>query len=471
LENQVYKTIRKYGMLSPSDHVVVAVSGGADSIALLLCLHKLTPRLHLSLTVAHLNHRIRGPEADADEDFVRRLSAGLGLPFVSESVDVKQQASESKQNLEELARRRRYDFLRRVASRLDAQKIATGHTLNDQAETVLFRFLRGSGIEGLAAIHPVVDGRIIRPMLECSRERIVEFLKKQGVLYRQDSTNQDLRYSRNRIRRELIPYLEKDFNPRLVRTLALEAGLARETWALLESEAAGCFEALRRPVDEGISLEINGLLRLHPAMRKLVLRHALKQCTGSLRGVASSHIESILALCRLERGGCRVRMPRGNLAIRQFDKLLLLKREPASSPAFSYELTLPGSCAIAEAEAVFRATICSTPDLQTIKEMGPNRVFLEQKLLPPVLTIRSRAPGDRYGGSGHRKVKKMLIDRKIPLAKRSALPMVTAGKDVVWIPGFRPARAFAARPGSDQCVMIEIKKDAGCGTHDTGGDG
>ena len=461
MEDQVYRTIRKYGMLAPDDHVIVAVSGGVDSVALLLCLHKLAPRLRLSLTVAHLNHRIRGPEADADEEFVYRISADLGLACVSESIEVKHEAAETKQNLEELARRRRYDFLRRIARRLGAQKIAVGHTLNDQAETALFRYIRGSGIEGLSAIHPVVDGMIIRPLLECPRDRIVDYLKRRGISFREDSTNNDLRHSRNRIRRELIPYLERNFNPRLIRTLAVEAGMARETWAFLESQAKDCFRNLSRPVDGGISLEINGLICLHPAMQKLVLRLALRESTGSLRGIVSSHIESALALCRERQGGRRIRLPGGSAAVRQFDKLLILKREPAVSPAFSYELTLPGSCRVAEAGLIFRAAMCSTPDRQTIKDMCVTRAFLEQALLPGILTIRSRAPGDRYGGEGHRKVKKMLIDQKIPSAIRQALPMVAAGKNVIWIPGFRPARAYEARPGSDGCIMIEIEKDTG----------
>ena len=163
LEIRVRKTIQNHNMLTPGDHVLVAVSGGADSVALLLCLHKLARELHISLSIAHLNHRIRGLEGDADEDFVRRLSADLKLPFFSEIIEVKRKAAAAKENLEELARLTRYDFLRRTARRIGAQKIAVGHTLNDQAETVLFRFIRGSGIEGLSAIHPVVEGLVIRP--------------------------------------------------------------------------------------------------------------------------------------------------------------------------------------------------------------------------------------------------------------------------------------------------------------------
>ena len=208
-EIRVRKTIEKHSMLNPGDHVLVAVSGGADSVALLLCLHKLARALPLSLTIAHLNHRIRGQEGDADEDFVRSLSAGLHLPFCSEAIEVKKQAIEGKHNLEELARLKRYEFLRRTARRIGAQKIAVGHNLNDQAETVLFRFIRGSGIEGLSAIHPVVDGLVIRPLLDCSRKEIVEYLKQKGASYRDDSTNKDVQLARNRIRMELVPYLEK----------------------------------------------------------------------------------------------------------------------------------------------------------------------------------------------------------------------------------------------------------------------
>ncbi len=461
MEKQVLKTIRKYNMLAPGEHVIVAVSGGADSMALLVCLHKLAPALRLTLTAAHLNHRLRGPESDADEDFVRRMSTDLGIPFVSESVDVKSLAAEAKQNLEDLARQRRYDFLRRFAGRLDAQKIAVGHTLNDQAETVLFRFIRGSGIEGLSAIHPVVDGLIIRPLLECSRDRIINYLKQSGVDYREDSTNNDLGYSRNRIRLEIIPYLEKSFNPRLIRTLALESDLAREIWAFIESQGKKYFERLYRRVDDGISLDINDLMSLQPAMQKQVLRHALRELNRSLRGISSSHIEKIAGICRPDQSGRRISLPGGNAAMRQYERLLLLKREPAICRPFNYSLPLPGMCRIAEAGVIFSATICSAPDPRTIKDMCEKRAYFEQTLLPAALTIRSRAPGDRYGGPGHRKVKKMLIERKIPLAKRAALPLVVAGGDVIWIPGFGPARAYEVRPGSKNCILIEIQESAG----------
>lgn len=444
-------------MLTGGEHVLIAVSGGADSTALLLCLHKLSSEFGLSLTVAHLNHRIRETEADADEDFVRRMSADLGIPFVSEIIEVKRQALAAKQNLEEFGRRCRYDFLRRTASRVGAQRIAVGHNLNDQAETALFRFLRGSGIEGLSAIHPVVDGLVIRPMLECSRSSIREYLKQRGASYREDSTNKDLRHTRNRIRHELLPYLENNFNPELVPTIAREALMARETWSFIESLAVEAFKSLHCRTEDGISLGIKDLLELHPALQKQVLRQALKACLGSLRGITSVHIQSLLSLCRNGLSGDSVRIPHGSFAIRQFDRLLLLIRPPQPDPAFVYKLDVPGQCFVAEAGAIFNCTICSLPDPQTIKKTRCTQAFFELSSLPQSLTIRSRRPGDRYGGSGHRKVKRMLINQRIPQRQRSALPMVVARDDVIWIPGFRPARAYEARPESQTCVLVEMR--------------
>lgn len=447
-------------MLNPGDHVLVAVSGGADSVALLLCLHILARTLPLSLTIAHLNHRIRGQEGDADEDFVRSLSAGLNLPLCSEAIEVKKQAIAGKHNLEELARLKRYEFLRRTARRIGAQKIAVGHNLNDQAETVLFRFIRGSGVEGLSAIHPVVDGLVIRPLLECSRKEIVEYLKQKGAGYRDDSTNKDVQLARNRIRMELVPYLEKNLNPRLIETLAREAFQSRETWAFIEAEAKQTFGKLCRRDDTGISMALHDLAGLHPALQKQVLRQALKECLGSLRGVNARLIDGILYLCRVGHSGSQIRISRQSIAVRQFDTLLLTKHSAEQKPSFAYRLEIPGECRIAEAGVIFRSEICNTPDLKMIRGNSATQAFLDPRTLPEFLAIRSREPGDRYGGPSHRKVKKMLIDHKVPLLERSDLPMVAAGRDVIWIPGFRPARAYAVRPESPNCILVEMVRDA-----------
>jgi tRNA(Ile)-lysidine synthase len=457
LESQVRRTIQKYEMLKPGDHVVVAVSGGADSTALLLCLNALASEFNLSLTVAHLNHQIRAAEADADEEFVRELAARMRLPFVSETAEVKQQAMASRSNLEELARWKRYEFLRRTASQVKAQKIAVGHNMDDQAETALFRFIRGSGLEGLSAIHPVVDGVVIRPLLECSRKSVEEYLELQRAPYREDSSNLDFRHARNRIRHELIPYLEENFNPNLIQTLSREALLNREIWSFVKSRTREAFDAVHRRCEGGISLAVPDLLTLHPALQKEVLRYAVKQCSGSLRGITSRNIENLLLLCRNNMSGRHFRLRRF-AAFREFDNLLLRSSEPAGTGGYAYVLEIPGICNVPENGAVFICSCVGKPLLDRTEQNRWTHAFFEPAALPKSLTVRSRLPGDRYGGPGHRKVKRMLINKKIPLRHRSVLPMVAAGNDVIWIPGFRPARAYESRPGSEECVVIEMRK-------------
>ncbi len=458
LEIRARETIRQHGMLSSGDPVLVAVSGGADSTALLHVLQKLAPDLGLSLTVAHLNHRIRGAEADADEAFVRRMSADLKLPFISEAIEVKQQAAAAKKNVEEYARRVRYDFLERTARRIGAHKIAVGHTMNDQAETAIFRFIRGSGIRGLSSIHPIVNGWIVRPLLDCSRSAVLEYLKQKGVVYREDSTNKDLRYARNRIRGELIPYLEAGFNPRLVPAIARHALQARDIWDFMESEAEKALEKISCRTENVVSLDRKGILQLHPAVQGEALRKALKTFMGSSRGIRYVHVQNLLSLCRFEGGGGRIRLPNGGMAMRQFDKVILLEHEPLSNAVYAYVLGIPGQCLVKETGTKFECALGKAPDVDTMKNSKFTRAFLEPSVLSNSLMIRPRIPGDRYGGPGHRKVKKMLIDNKIPILQRASMPMVAFGDAVIWIPGFRPARGYEAPPGSPKCIAIEISQ-------------
>jgi tRNA(Ile)-lysidine synthase len=458
LEARVLRTIREHGMIRPRDRVLVAVSGGADSMALLLSLHALRPILDCDLDVAHLNHSLRGPEGDGDEEFVRRTSGELGLDFHSETIDVRGRAERGKQNLEQAAREVRYAFLQRIARKLGANRVAVGHNRNDQAETILFRFLRGSGVEGLSSIHPVIGRQLIRPLLDCPRERILQYLDKRRCAYREDASNRDMTYSRNRIRLELMPYLEQHFNPGLAKTVAREAATMRETWDLLHSLAEKSCDTISRPVDGGIALSVAAARELHPALQKEVLRSALKRVRGDLKGIGRVHVEQVLRLCHQGGGGERVRLPRETAAIRQFNELLLLCPQPGTSPEYSYDLQVPGRCRIPEARAEIHAEIFSGPR-QYREGEHRHRAYLDPSALHTPLTIRSRLPGDRYGGGTHRKIKKMLIDGKIPLHERNGLPMVVSEGSVIWIPGFRPAKAYAAEKSALTAVILEYIRE------------
>ncbi len=463
LENLALRTIRRFGMLEPGDGVVAAVSGGADSVALLLCLQRLAPRFKLALSAAHLNHRLRGAESDADEQFVRELCARLGIDLAIESADVGKAAAAARQNLEETARRARYEFLRRVARQAGARRIAVGHTLNDQAETVLFRLLRGSGAAGLAAIHPVVDGTIIRPLLETSRAEVRRYLEALEISCREDSTNRDLSLRRNRLRHEWIPELEKQFNPRLARTLAREAELARETSDFLASICDDAYGRIKKAAAGGVLLPAAEVAKMHPLLQKLVLRRALRDVCGTLRGICACHTDSLISLCRSGRGGRRVELPSGCAAIRRFDCIAVLKDLPGAVQPFEYDLSIPGGCEVLEAGIEVTATVTGPGSLTRPRE-ACSSAMLDGDSLYGRVSVRSRRPGDRYGGPGHRKVKKMLIDAKIDRQSRAALPVVAAGNAVIWIPGFKPAKRFAAHPGSSRCILLEARPLSGTST-------
>jgi len=469
LELRVLRTIKKFGMLRRDEHILVAASGGADSMALLICLHAMAALMNWRLTVAHFNHGLRGPAADEDEEFVRRTSAALGVGFLSERADIKALAAAAGKNLEEAARETRYTFLRRAADGAGAGKIATGHNLNDQAETVLFRLLRGTGPGGLEGIHPVLDGRIIRPLLECSRSQILEYLAGRNAVHREDESNLELRFQRNRIRHELIPYLEKYFNPRLAATLIREATLARAAYDFLEQHALPEYERLRTLLPDGVALPAPELIGLHSALRHQVARHALREVLGTLRGIETVHVKGILRLCGAGQSGRRIQLPGGVEARRDLEQLELRRKHGTDEVSFRYQLAWPGRCSIPEAGIEFVATINDGGDPAGCS--GANScALLNPDALPPNLVMRSRLPGDRYGGVGHRKVKKMLLASRIPLAARRGLPMVVAGDVVVWVPGFKPAKMYRSNPGSGRSVLIEVRRivedgQAGCISH------
>jgi tRNA(Ile)-lysidine synthase len=457
LERRVLRTIAKHGMLKAGDHVLAAVSGGADSMALLVCLSHLVPRLNIILTAAHLNHGIRGIEADEDEIFIRNYCDQWSIPFIAESAEIKNRAITTKQNLEDLARRVRYEFLRRTAAKIGAAKIAVGHNLDDQAETVLMRLLRGSGIQGMASIYPVIDNTVIRPLLECTRAEILEFLADRKIPFREDSSNLDPRYSRNRVRKELIPYLRKCFNPHLLHVLAREAEISREIWQYLDAQAKSAFKSIQVPARNGISLDAKRLHELHPGFQKLVLRQALKECRESLKSITWDHITGMIGLCGPEKSGCRLELPGGYIALRQFGELWLLENDLPQAPQFKYLLSVPGHCVIPQSGMEISAEFGPFPELECPSGPPLSMAYIESGLVPYELIVRSRASGDRYGGLKHKKVKKLLIDSRIPSPERSMLPMVATQDCVLWIPGFRPAKPFRAQKGAPNCVILTAK--------------
>lgn len=299
---RVRKTIADSAMLEWGNHILVAVSGGPDSVALLRVLVHLSSEYELRLTTAHLNHSLRGAESQAEEAFVHHLCAGMGINCISKTVDIPTLMKGRGKSLEEICREQRYRFLDETAKTCGAKKIATGHHRDDQAETVLINFLRGSGLEGLKGIVPVREGRIIRPLLHVGRKEILEFLSREGLPYTTDSSNVSPHFLRNRIRHQLIPELSAQYNPGIVKGLSQTAEIIRREDDYLQ-------DIVRRilggwgvvPGEADSLLPLKDFSDLHEALQGRVIKCLLASTTPSGNGIGYRHVEAVLGLTRLPR--------------------------------------------------------------------------------------------------------------------------------------------------------------------------
>ncbi len=415
----------------------VAVSGGADSVALLDILQRLGYPLH----ILHVNHQLRGVESDGDEQFVRQLARGRGLP-----VDVLRAAPPSPgENLEQALRRIRYGFFDQARRNLRLERVATGHTLSDQAETVLLRLARGAGAQGLSGIHPVTRHGVVRPLLETRREEIRAYLRRRGLPWREDSSNADLRLDRNRIRGEILPRLKEALNPRVEEALARAASLAWEDEQDWQRRAAQAVEQLE-PLHAPLAVETAWLRGLGPALGRRVIRRLLAAAAGSDRRLTLQHADAVWRLAAAPEGSGRLRLP-GAEAWRSLGwiRFAPLGGAPPSQPG---EVVLE-TCGQARLGG-WRLLVSQGPPPEAgacyaeISELdGAAAAF--------PLVLRFRRPGDRFQPAGREaplKVKELLQRAGIPSWERAEWPMVESGGRLVWCRGFGPAAWALPRPDS-----------------------
>lgn len=455
---KVRTTIVRYGMLEDGDLVVVAVSGGPDSVALLHLLEELRGSFypHVRLHVAHLNHQLRGEEAEADEAFVRELAERLGIPFTSERRDVRALARTQGRNLEEVAREVRYAFLRRVAAEVGARRIATGHTLTDQAETFLLRLLRGAGGEGLSGIHPVVDDLIVRPLLAVRREETRAYCEALGIPYRMDRSNLELERWRNRVRWEVLPRLVA-LNPQALEAIGRAAERLRVDEAYFDEVLGNVFpDALISRERDMLRLSVEKLRALHPALRSRALREAIRQLCGHTRRVTSQHVEALERLLEPGKSGRRVLLPAAVVVWREFDALTF-RYQPRRPQPYWRELC-PG-----EPIEVGGFGIWLERGVVEAPTSAGQIVVLDDERVPERLAVRSRRPGDRYVPVGRRrplKLKTLMWAQRIPISERDRWPLVvTAEEDrIVCAPGLPVAAEFAVRAETRRLAVIRFER-------------
>lgn len=451
LLKHVRKTIESFSMLTQGDHVLVAVSGGPDSVALLKILSLLAVEYRLRLTVAHLNHGLRGNEADNDEDFVRRLSEQMGVDCITRKVDIRSLQKGRGGSLEEVGREERYLFLDEVANGCGAGKIATGHHMDDQAETVILNLIRGSGPEGLKGIPPVRNRRIIRPLLYAPKKDIQTFLYHEGIPHIQDSSNADPLFLRNRIRNQLLPEWTTHYNPRIMNGLCQTAEILRREDEYLQSVVQQIL--LKWDILPGHSdlllIPLADFMDLHEALRARIIKNLLESFLPSEMGIGFRHVMSVMNLCHSTRQRtvsldlpCRICVEKNMNTLRIKKDLhrpvrTRGRKEQSNSAGFSYLVVVPGVVPLHRMGQFIRFAFVKSPSKESIGEC-PQIAYLDYEKTYPPLILRNHRPGDRIIPLGMRGTKKLhdyFIDRKVPFSYRNDIPLLVDAKSVIWIAG------------------------------------
>jgi tRNA(Ile)-lysidine synthase len=458
----VRSTCQKYALLAHGDSVIVGVSGGADSCALLLALTQLKDEWGLSLHVAHLNHQIRGAEAEADAAFVQALAKRLNLPCAISQADVPALAKERGWSVEQAGREARYKFFSELADSIGASRIAVGHTADDLLETMLLNWSRGAGPEGLAGMPPQM-GRVVRPLFEVTREETEAFCAGNGIAPRADASNDDLRYRRNRVRHELVPRF-KNLCPRILRRAVRLAEVLREENAYLDELARETLSALRRDVESGIMvIDLAQLSRQPLALLRRVLREAVRQVKGDLENVGFEHIEPIV---NAVRRGVQEDAPKrawtlpNHISVKiQRDILWVKPRFSIWRPTLhEWMLTVPGAVDVPHLGVRLQADVVDgVPSL----ESDSQKAFLDADKLGRELMVRYPLLGERFrplGMSGTKKVARLLADLKVPPEERLRTLGVLSHDAIVWVVGYRIDDRFKVTPDTRRTVVLSRQK-------------
>ncbi len=475
LPERVATFCRDYHLLTPGEAVVVGVSGGADSVCLLHLLKNMAASLDLRLIVAHLNHQLR-PEAGADEQFVRQTALAWGLAYVSDRQDVSRAAADHKTSLEAMARYRRYQFLWRVAVEAGANKVAVGHHADDQAETVLMHFLRGTGLSGLRGMAPATAmdrlplghdfsppgpaPTLIRPLLEISRPDIEAYCHRHKLSLRSDPSNQDTTFFRNRLRHELLPYLET-FNPNIRQVLQRTANIAAADFEWLSDQLDRVWPMITRRVEAvNVIFDKQGWLDLPLALKRLALRRAVYELEDNLRDLDFGHIDQMVTLLEQGRGNKQVTLPHRLLLVVEYDTFTIKYQHdppprpdfPTLSPDAIVPVTWPGVTSLPQAEWQLRVEFLTPTEIDQDRLTQPGRwaLYLDAALVGQSLILRTRRPGDSFtpfGLAGHRqKISDFMINQKIPARQRDLIPLlVTEADQILWVCGYRAAEQTRIR--------------------------
>lgn len=456
-EKKVLSTILEYRMISGGDSIIVAVSGGADSVCLLKILYALRKCLDISLTVAHFNHGLRPKEDEKETEFVAKLAKRLNLSLICETCSGIRKVHGS--SIEEKAREMRYKFFQNVINENDAQKLALGHTLNDQAETVLMHFLRGTGLTGLSGIPPIRQNCFMRPLINITRDEIHRYLKQNDESFIMDSSNLETRYLRNKIRLELLPLL-LDYQPKLIEHLGELAFLCRQETQLIDEQATKLLDMIT--VDsskQSLDLLLASFTTLASSLQYRIIRQAIKKIKGNLRKIERGHIKTIIDCANKDKPQIKVNLPENIIVKKIYDRLRFSLGDIIETQNFSYSINNTGTFKMKEINKTISLTEISKNDL-ILSGALHQEGFLDLDELKWPLRVRNFRRGDKFiplGMNGFRKVKDIFIDNKIPSEERKKIPILVSRDDIVWVYGIRIDDRYKIKEKTQRILRCKIE--------------
>jgi tRNA(Ile)-lysidine synthase len=476
----IQDTVKRHSMVHAGDRIAVAVSGGADSIALLRLLEELRSSLGVTLCVVHFNHQLRLNDSDTDERFVASLARERAHTFIAGRADVAALAKQHRWNLEDAARRLRYDFFAKIIANGAATRVATAHTVDDQAETVLARLIRGTGLTGLGSIYPV-RGNVIRPLLEVRRAHLRTYLTAIKQKWCEDATNADTRRLRARVRQRLLPEMERNFSNSIVTKLGELAELAQNEekfWSALVEERCSCIvvrDVGRATIHTGDFLwPLGNTCKSEPnpqnpfrALTQRITRHLFANVAAKPGELSRKHVEQVIQLAEKRLSGRRIELPGGVRVHKEFDRLIFLgpaesdtmHKGSSQAASYAYEIDLPergsANVSVPELERRFHLKVIDWPSQE--RETRLEGVVLDAERLRPPLILRNWTPGDAYCPSGRqrsRKLARMLVADRVSAAQRILWPVLTSAGRIVWADRMPVAKEFSASEATRRGVWI-----------------
>ncbi len=461
---KVIKYIKTNGLINEGDRVLVAFSGGPDSVCLLNMLNELKEKFNIEVGAVHINHMLRGEEADIDEEYVKEFCQQKSIPCYVKRIDIKKYSKEKRMSSETAGRKARYDFFEEISQKENYNKIATAHNANDQAETVLFRMIRGSGIEGLGGIKNFRDNKIIRPILCLSREEVELYIKNNNLKPRIDKTNFERDYNRNKIRLDILPYIKKNFNENIIETLNRMSLQLQKDNQFLEEEALKIYKQYCANKNEYFIIKRDTFSN-NEAIVTRVIRKCLINYSKQNFDFEMKHIYEIIQLFNKETGKV-INMPNGIIAENIYGDIILKKNNKKHSNNYNENVILrkdlinDSSIIFGDYEITFNVLDNNEKNKQNIKKDSFTRYFNFDKI-ENIITIRTRQNGDKikpFGMKGSKKLKDVFINMKVPKELRDSIPIICFDYNIAYISGYKISEDYKVLNTNRKILKITVKR-------------